>query len=102
MDFIFLYWLTVGIPQFAVVMIPILFYMLMDLWYTLEGMAFEREPKYRLVPLILIQRWVYRYVVAYVIVRGLIIALIGSFVRWGKARRRGDLLSPSLVPAEAS
>lgn len=79
-----------GFEELWRMLIFFLFFLLFDLWYSIEAMAFEPNPKYRLIPLILFQRWFYRYVMALAILRSVLTALAGTLVGWGVQQRSGD------------
>lgn len=71
-------------------LVPVIVYLLFDFWFTLEALGYEKNPPYRLVPLILWQRWFYRYMMALVTFRSIAYALQGSLMRWGSQQRRGE------------
>lgn len=79
-----------GFEEMWRMLVFFLFFMLFDLWYSIEAMAFESQPKYQLIPLIVFQRWFYRYIMAFAIIKSLITALAGTLVRWGVQQRSGD------------
>jgi len=74
-------WLVLG---------PFLLYTAFDMWCAIEGLALERKPQYRLIPLVLWQRCFYRYIMAAAIMHSTVTALAGTLVRWGAQKRRGD------------
>jgi len=69
---------------------PFLIYTAFDLWCAIEGIAQERDASARLIPLIILQRFFYRYVLAVAILRSCTQALFGKFVGWGSQERRGE------------
>ncbi len=58
----------------------------------------DREDK-RLLVWLLLQRFVYRQLMYYVIVKSLWVAVRGSLVGWGKFERKGTVQQPSSLPA---
>ena len=58
----------------------------------------DREDK-RLLVWLLFQRFVYRQLMYYVIVKSLVFALRGSLVGWGKFERKGTVKQPGAAPA---
>jgi hypothetical protein len=52
---------------------------------------------WRLMPLIVLQRFTYRQVLYWVAIRALLAALKGTFVGWGKLVRTGHVALPSRV-----
>ena len=58
----------------------------------------DREDK-RLLVWLLFQRFVYRQLMYYVIVKSLIFAVRGSLVGWGKFERKGTVQQPGSLPA---
>ncbi len=79
-----------GFVDIRVALMPFIIYTGFDLWCALEGIAQEKNASVRLIPLVLWQRFFYRYVIALAVYRGLIHALSGTFVGWGAQTRRGD------------
>ena len=61
----------------------------------------DREDK-TLLGWLLFQRFVYRQLMYYVIVKSLVVALRGSLVGWGKFERRGTVTQPAQEPAPAA
>lgn len=69
---------------------PFIIFTLFDMWCALEGLAYEKQPVARLIPLVLWQRFFYRYVMAAAIAKSFSRALAGSLVGWGAQERRGE------------
>jgi cellulose synthase/poly-beta-1,6-N-acetylglucosamine synthase-like glycosyltransferase/peptidoglycan/xylan/chitin deacetylase (PgdA/CDA1 family) len=80
----------IGQARFSSALVPVIVYLLFDFWFTLEALTYEKKPLYRLVPLILWQRWFYRYMMALVTLRSVAHALLGSLMHWGAQHRRGE------------
>lgn len=83
---------------------PFFLYSAFDMWCALDALSYEDRPHFRLVPLVLWQRFFYRYVMAAAIVHSIATALVGTLVRWGAQKRRGechtvlpDILTPSPI-----
>ncbi|MFZ2886282.1 MAG: bifunctional polysaccharide deacetylase/glycosyltransferase family 2 protein, partial [Minisyncoccia bacterium] len=74
-------WMVIG---------PFIIFTLFDMWCALEALAYEKRPVARLVPLVLWQRFFYRYIMAAAIAKSFGRALAGSFVGWGTQTRRGE------------
>ncbi|MBI5456468.1 glycosyltransferase [Candidatus Kaiserbacteria bacterium] len=103
-----------GYVDISAVLGPFLVYTVFDLWCVAESARVERVKLRRLLPLIIWQRLFYRYIMAAAIVRGIFLALGGSWMRWGTHERRGDChaalqdmltlspLQPQLVPARVA
>lgn len=79
-----------GLVNIWSVLIPFLVYTLFDIWGAIEGLSYEKEPPYRLVPLVVWQRFFYRYALAAAIIQSIGVALAGTFVAWGEQTRRGE------------
>lgn len=79
-----------GFVSLASVLLPFLIYTLFDLWCAVEGLAYEKAAPKRLIPLVIWQRFFYRYVLAAAIIQSLGVALAGTFVAWGLQKRRGE------------
>ncbi len=73
-----------------VVLVPFLVFTLFDMWCAIEGIAGERRLAYRLIPLVVWQRFFYRYCLAAAVAQSFVLALAGSLVRWGAQNRRGE------------
>lgn len=71
-------------------LLPFIIFTLLEIWCTLEGIAYERAPLFRLVPLIFWQRLFYRYLMAAAILKAFKTAFVGTLVRWGVHQRRGE------------
>ncbi len=57
----------------------------------------DREDK-KLLVWLLLQRFVYRQLMYYVIVKSLVVAVRGSLVGWGKFERKGTVQQPAIPP----
>lgn len=79
-----------GLVNIWSVLIPFLVYTLFDMWGAIEGLSYEKEPPYRLIPLVVWQRFFYRYALAAAIIQSVGVALAGTFVAWGEQTRRGE------------
>lgn len=79
-----------GIVNIWTVLVPFLVYTLFDMWGTIEALSYEENPPRRLIPLVVWQRFFYRYVLAAAIIQSIGVALAGTFVAWGTQRRRGE------------
>lgn len=79
-----------GVVNMWAVLAPFLIYTLFDMWCAIEGLTYEKMPPKRLIPLVVWQRFFYRYVLAAAIVQSIGIALAGTFVAWGLQKRRGE------------
>jgi hypothetical protein len=63
-----------------------------DLSAALVGIALEPHSGYwKLIPLVILQRWTYRQLLYVTAVRALLAALKGTFVGWGKLVRTGNV-----------
>lgn len=72
------------------VLTPFLIYTLFDIWCAIEGLTYEEIAPKRLIPLVIWQRFFYRYMLAAAIIQSLGLALAGTFVAWGLQNRRGE------------
>jgi cellulose synthase/poly-beta-1,6-N-acetylglucosamine synthase-like glycosyltransferase/peptidoglycan/xylan/chitin deacetylase (PgdA/CDA1 family) len=64
-------------------------YIALDIWYAGESLMYEKKPPYRLLSLVIVQRFFYRYVMAFALAKSIALALLGTFVGWGALHRRG-------------
>ncbi|TSC86115.1 MAG: polysaccharide deacetylase/glycosyl transferase, group 2 family protein [Parcubacteria group bacterium Gr01-1014_8] len=91
-----------GIFNVPLVATIFIFFILFDLLYAYEGLRLEEKPTYSLIPLIPIQRWVYRYIVAAAMFKSVVAALAGTLVVWATPSRRGTASREwALVQAKA-
>jgi cellulose synthase/poly-beta-1,6-N-acetylglucosamine synthase-like glycosyltransferase/peptidoglycan/xylan/chitin deacetylase (PgdA/CDA1 family) len=79
-----------GFVSLSSVLLPFLIYTLFDIWCAIEGLSYERVAPKRLIPLVIWQRFFYRYVLAAAIIQSVGVALAGTFVAWGLQKRRGE------------
>lgn len=79
-----------GLVSIWSVLIPFLVYTLFDIWGAFEGISYEKNPPHRLIPLVVWQRFFYRYALAAAIIQSVGVALAGTFVAWGEQSRRGE------------
>ena len=67
-----------------------LFFQIIDVTSAVIGVAISRDRSaWRLLPLVLLQRFSYRYLLCIVTVRAVLAAIKGSVVGWGKLIRTG-------------
>ena len=71
------------------VVIPFIIYTLFDMWCAIEGIAEEKSASIQLIPLIIWQRFFYRYVISATVIHSISLALLGNLVGWGVQTRRG-------------
>lgn len=80
------------------VLIFYLYFTLIDILIAIAAFLSEREKKWRLLPLLPLQRFFYRQLLYIVAVRSLVNAVSGNFVSWGKLERK-NTVKKSLVEA---
>ena len=66
-------------------------FMVVDLLAALFGFCMERRENWNLTWWLLLQRFGYRQIMYYVVVRSLWVAARGPFVGWGKLERHGTV-----------
>ncbi|HWY60754.1 MAG TPA: polysaccharide deacetylase family protein [Rhizomicrobium sp.] len=75
-------------------------FILVDLLAAAVGFLMERGEDWRLLWWLMLQRFGYRQIMYYVVVRSIYAALRGPFVGWGKLERQGTVRAPlSVKPA---
>ena len=67
-------------------------FMAVDLSAAAIAFAFERKEQWRLLWWLVLQRFGYRQLMYYVVVKSVASALMGRFVGWGKAERKATVL----------
>lgn len=84
-------------PQGPVLLFTTLF-VLMDVLAAAIAFALERDEDWRLLPLLLPQRVVYRQLMSFVAIRAVLAALRGQGRGWGKLERRGSVTPAAGAP----
>jgi hypothetical protein len=71
-------------------------FQIVDLMAVAAGVALDGDKScWRLVPLVLIQRFSYRQVMYWIALRALLAAVKGTLVGWGKLVRTGNVAAPA-------
>ena len=73
------------------VLIYYLVFLLIDLGSATLALMMERREKWRLVPLLVLQRFGYRQLMYWVVLKALFTAAIGPLVGWGKLERKATV-----------
>jgi hypothetical protein len=73
------------------VLIYYLVFLLIDLGSATLALMMERREKWRLAPLLLLQRFGYRQLMYWVVLKALFTAAIGPLVGWGKLERKATV-----------
>jgi hypothetical protein len=74
-----------------VILIYYLVFVVVDLLAAMIGFMLEKGENWRLLWWLVLQRFGYRQIMYYVVVRSLWTALRGPFVGWGKLERAGTV-----------
>lgn len=82
-----------GFFSISIVATTFVFFMIFDLFYAYEGLRLEEKPRYGLLLLIPLQRWMYRYIVAAATAKSVLVATMGTLVTWTVPLRRGTAQS---------
>ena len=75
-----------------------LLFQAMDLAAAATGIKIAEDKCWRLLPLVLLQRFCYRQILYFVAIRALFAAIKGRFVGWGKLLRTGRVPEQRAVP----
>ena len=73
------------------ILVYYLVFVVVDLAAAMTGFVLEKGEDWRLLWWLLLQRFGYRQIMYYVVVRSLWTALRGPFVGWGKLERAGTV-----------
>lgn len=78
-----------GLVDAPITISALLLYLALDLWFAGESLIHEAHPRYKYLWYVAPQRWFYRYIIAFTVIKSVIVALSGSLVKWGRHHRRG-------------
>jgi peptidoglycan-N-acetylglucosamine deacetylase len=78
------------------VLIYYLAFLLIDLTSAAIALAMDRKEKWSLVPWLVLQRFGYRQLMYYVVVKAMLAAGLGPFVGWGKLERKATLTAEAV------
>ena len=81
------------------VLIFYLYFTLIDILIAVAAFLSEKEKKWRLLPLLPLQRFFYRQLLYIVAIKSLVTAVSGSFVTWGKLERKNTVRKSLVEPA---
>ncbi|MGC2409406.1 MAG: glycosyltransferase family 2 protein [Methyloceanibacter sp.] len=73
------------------VLIYYLAFLLIDLTSAVIALAMERKEKWSLAPWLVLQRFGYRQLMYYIVVKALLTAALGPLVGWGKLERKSTV-----------
>jgi len=77
-------------------------FQIIELLNAAVGFAADRDRDWRLLPLVIVQRFCYRQILYWTAIKALIMAIRGSSVGWGKLERTGRLLQPRAKRIQAA
>lgn len=86
----------------AFALIFYLTFQLIELLNAAIGFAADRDRDWKLLPLVIVQRFCYRQILYWTAIKALIMAIRGSSVGWGKLERTGRLLQPRAKKLQAA
>ena len=66
-------------------------FQVVDMLSAAVGLWLDPRPSWRLLPLVLLQRFCYRQLLSWIAIRTLLAAVKGRFVGWGKLLRTGNV-----------